>query len=209
MKSLDLKAGSVAPNLSSTREALDLVIEAINISGYKPGDDVSIALDVAASEFYKDGMYTFENSILTGLEMIEFYKNLLNDYPIVSIEDPFAEEDWEHFSKFTAQFGDKLQIVGDDLYVTNTKRLEKGIELKASNAILIKLNQIGTLTETLNTIKLAQENGYNPVISHCSGETGDTSISDLSVAVGAKYIKNRRTSSKYNQLLRIEEDILG
>ena len=196
------------------REALDLVIEAINISGYKPGADVSIALNVAASEFYKDGMYTFENSMLTGVEMIEFYKNLLNDYPIVSIEDPFAEEDWEHLSKFTAQFGDKLQIFGDDLYVTNTKRLEKGIELKASNAILIKLNQIGTLTETLNTIKLAQENGYNPVISHRSGETGDTTISDMSVAVGAKYIKTGAPArgervAKYNQLLRIEEDIRG
>lgn len=206
--------GGVAPNLSSTREALDIIIEAINASGYKAGSDVQIALDVAASEFYKDGIYTIENMSKTTDEMVEFYKQLIEDYPIISIEDPLAEEDWDGFSKLTSEIGDKVQIVGDDLYVTNPKRLAKGIELNASNAILIKLNQIGTVTETLDTVKLAQENGYNPVISHRSGETSDTTISDLAVAVGAKYIKTGAPArgervAKYNQLIRIEEDLLG
>lgn len=206
--------GGVAPNLNSTKEALDIIMEAINSVGYKAGKDVSIALDVAASEFYKDGVYTIENESKTTDEMIEFYKQLINEYPIISIEDPLAEEDWDGFSKLMSEIGNRVQIVGDDLYVTNPKRLEKGIKSRASNAILIKLNQIGTVTETLDTIKLAQENGYNPVISHRSGETDDTTISDLAVAVGAKYIKTGAPArgervAKYNQLLRIEEDILG
>lgn len=206
--------GGVAPNLNSTKEALDIIIEAINISGYKPGKDVCIALDVAASEFYENGMYNIENESKTTDDMIEFYKKLIAEYPIISIEDPLAEEDWDGFSKLMSEIGDKIQIVGDDLYVTNPKRLVKGIKQKSSNAILIKLNQIGTVTETLNTIKIAQENGYNPVISHRSGETDDTTISDLAVAVGAKYIKTGAPArgervAKYNQLIRIEEDILG
>jgi len=206
--------GGVAPNLSSTKEALDIIIEAINSAGYKPGKDVCIALDVAASEFYKDGIYKIENESKTSDEMINFYKQLINEYPIISIEDPLAEEDWDGFSKLMTEIGNKIQIVGDDLYVTNPKRLEKGIKLRASNAILIKLNQIGTVTETLDAIKLAQENGFNPVISHRSGETDDTTISDLAVAVGAKYIKTGAPArgervAKYNQLIRIEEDLLG
>lgn len=206
--------GGVAPNLNSTKEALDIIIEAINISGYKPGKDVCIALDVAASEFYENGMYNIENESKTTDDMIEFYKKLIAEYPIISIEDPLAEEDWDGFSKLMSEIGNKIQIVGDDLYVTNPKRLAKGINQKSSNAILIKLNQIGTVTETLNTIKIAQENGYNPVISHRSGETDDTTISDLAVAVGAKYIKTGAPArgervAKYNQLIRIEEDILG
>ncbi len=206
--------GGVAPNLNSTKEALDIIMEAINSAGYKAGKDVCIALDVAASEFYKNGVYNIENESKTTGEMIEFYKKLISEYPIISIEDPLAEEDWDGFSKLMSEIGNKIQIVGDDLYVTNPKRLEKGIKQKASNAILIKLNQIGTVTETLETIKLAQENGYNPVISHRSGETDDTTISDLAVAVGAKYIKTGAPArgervAKYNQLLRIEEDLLG
>lgn len=206
--------GGVAPNLNSTKEALNIIIEAINSAGYKPGKDVCIALDVAASEFYKDGIYKIENESKTSDEMINFYKQLINEYPIISIEDPFAEEDWDGFSKLMTEIGDKIQIVGDDLYVTNPKRLEKGIKLQASNAILIKPNQIGTVTETLDAIKLAQENGFNPVISHRSGETDDTTISDLAVAVGAKYIKTGAPArgervAKYNQLIRIEEDLLG
>lgn len=204
--------GGVAPNLSSTREALNFVIEAIKLAGYKPYDDVQIALDVAASELFKDGRYTIEGETKNSDEMIEFYEELIEDYPIISIEDPLAEEDWDGFAKMTQELGKKVQIVGDDLYVTNPKRLAKGIEMNASNAILIKLNQIGTLTETLQTIKLAQENGYNTVISHRSGETDDTTIADLSVAVGAKFIKTGAPArgervAKYNQLLRIEEDL--
>lgn len=206
--------GGVAPNLSSTREALDLIMDSIKASGYKPGEDVQIALDVAASELYKDGKYNIEGEIKTSEEMIKFYEELVEDYPIVSIEDPLFEEDWEGFSKMTEVLGNKIQIVGDDLYVTNPERLAKGIELKATNAILIKLNQIGTVTETLEAINLAKENGYNVVISHRSGETDDTTISDLAVGVFAKYIKTGAPArgervAKYNQLIRIEEDILG
>ena len=204
--------GGVAPNLSSTKEALDLVMEAIEIAGYKPYDDVQIALDVAASELFKDGKYTIEGKTKTSDEMIGFYKELIDAYPIISIEDPLAEEDWDGFARMNKELGDKIQIVGDDLYVTNPSRLAKGISLNASNAILIKLNQIGTLTETLQAIKLAQDSGYNTVISHRSGETDDTTIADLSVAVGAKFIKTGAPArgervAKYNQLLRIEEDL--
>ncbi len=204
--------GGVAPNLSSTREALDLIIEAIKVAGYKPGEDIQIALDVAASELYKDGKYKIEGSTKTTSEMIKFYEELVKDYPIISIEDPLAEEDWEGFQEMTRALGEKVQIVGDDLFVTNPKRLQKGINQKAGNAVLVKLNQIGTLTETLETIKIAQENGYNVVISHRSGETDDTTISDLSVAVGAKYIKTGAPArgervAKYNRLIRIEEQV--
>ncbi|MDR1390836.1 MAG: phosphopyruvate hydratase [Holosporales bacterium] len=204
--------GGVAPNLSSTREALDFIVEAISISGYKPGKDIDIALDVAASEFYKDGKYSIEGETKTPDEMIKFYKKLINDYPIISIEDPLAEEDWEGFTKMTKELGDKIQIVGDDLYVTNPSRLTKGIELKATNAVLIKLNQIGTVSETLETIGIARKNGYNIIVSHRSGETNDTTISDFSVSVAAEYIKTGAPArgervEKYNQLIRIEEGI--
>ncbi len=205
--------GGVAPNLSSTREALDLVMDAIKNAGYKPYDDIQIALDVAASELFSNGKYTLEGKERTSDEMIDFYKKLIEEYPIISIEDPLAEEDWSGFSNMTKELGDRLQIVGDDLYVTNPARLEKGIATEASNAILIKLNQIGTLTETLETVNMAKSNGYNVIISHRSGETGDTTIADLSVAVGAKYIKTGAPArgervAKYNQLIRIEEDFL-
>lgn len=203
--------GGVAPNLSSTHEALDYIIEAIEKSRYKPGIDVSIALDVAASELYKDGLYSIEGKQKNAKELIEFYENLVDKYPIISIEDPLHEEDWESWAHMTKALGNKIQIVGDDLYVTNIKRLQKGIKNKSSNAILIKLNQIGTLTETLNTINCAKENGFNTIISHRSGETDDTTIADLSVAVSAPFIKTGAPSrgervSKYNQLLRIEEE---
>lgn len=206
--------GGVAPDLSSTREALDLIVESIKMAGYKPGEDVQIALDVAASELFKDGKYTIEGQTKSSDEMIDFYEELIDDYPIVSIEDPLAEEDWDGFTRMTKELGDKLQIVGDDLYVTNPERLAKGIKLGASNAILIKLNQIGTVTETLEAINLAKDNGYRPVISHRSGETDDTTIADLAVAVGAKYIKTGAPArgervAKYNQLIRIEEDLFG
>ncbi|MDR2075229.1 MAG: phosphopyruvate hydratase [Holosporales bacterium] len=201
--------GGVAPNLCSTTEALDYVIKAIEASGYIPGDDVSIAMDVAASELYKDEIYEIEGSQKTSEEMISFYKNLVNEYPIISIEDPLHEEDWDAWTSMTKNLGEKIQIVGDDLYVTNKKRLLRGIENGSSNAILIKPNQIGTLTETLETIRCAKENGYNIVISHRSGETCDTTISDISVGINAQYIKTGAPSrgeriAKYNRLMRIE-----
>ncbi len=204
--------GGVAPNLSSTTEALDYIIEAIEKSSYTGGKDVGIALDVAATELCKDGIYSIENTQKSSQEMIKFYQNLVNNYPIISIEDPLHEEDWTGWADITKALGDKIQIVGDDLYVTNIKRLKKGIENKSSNAILIKLNQIGTLTETLDTINCARKNGYNTVISHRSGETNDTTIADLSVAVSASFIKTGAPCrgeriEKYNQLLRIEEEL--
>lgn len=204
--------GGVAPSLFSAREALDYIMEAIEKSGYQPGSDVGIALDVAASELYKNGLYVIEGTQKTSQEMINFYQDLISEYPVVSIEDPLHEEDWDAWVKMTDRLGNQIQIVGDDLYVTNIKRLRKGIEYKSSNAILIKLNQIGTLTETLNTINCAKENGYNTIISHRSGETDDTAISDLSVAVSAPFIKTGAPArgervAKYNQLLRIAEEI--
>ncbi|MDR2666827.1 MAG: phosphopyruvate hydratase [Holosporales bacterium] len=202
--------GGVAPNLSSTKEALDCVMNSIEISGYKPGEEVQIAIDVAASELHEDGKYQIDGECKTSSQLIEFYGKLMDDYPIISFEDPFAEEDWSTFAEMTTKFGKRVQIVGDDLYVTNSKRLQKGIDMAASNAILIKPNQIGTLTETLATINLAKANGYNIVISHRSGETNDTTIADLSVAVSAEYIKTGAPArgervAKYNQLIRIEE----
>jgi enolase len=205
--------GGVAPNLSSTKEALDFIMNSIEMSGYKTGDEVQIAIDAAASEFHRDGKYQIDGEDKTSSQMIDFYDELMKNYPIVSIEDPLAEEDWAGFIEMTEKLGKKVQIVGDDLYVTNSKRLQNGINIAASNAILIKPNQIGTLTETLATIDLAKTNGYNVIISHRSGETNDTTISDLSVAVGAQYIKTGAPArgervAKYNQLIRIEEDLM-
>lgn len=204
--------GGFAPNLSSNKEGFDLIIEAINKAGYAPGKDVSIAIDVAASEFYKDGKYHIDNKDLTTDELINFYEELINTYPIISIEDPVDENDWEGFSKITAKLGDKIQLVGDDLFVTNKKCLQMGIDKKAGNAILLKLNQIGTVTETIETINLAKENGYKTVISHRSGETEDTTIADLAVGLSLGQIKTGSMSRtdricKYNQLMRIEEEI--
>ena len=204
--------GGFAPNLSSNKEGFDLIIEAINKAGYTPGTDVSIAIDVAASEFYKDGKYHIDNKDLTTDELINFYEELINTYPIISIEDPVDENDWEGFSKITAKLGDRIQLVGDDLFVTNKKCLQMGIDKKAGNAILLKLNQIGTVTETIETINLAKENGYKTVISHRSGETEDTTIADLAVGLSLGQIKTGSMSRtdricKYNQLMRIEEEI--
>lgn len=204
--------GGFAPNLSSNKEGFDLIIKAINKAGYTPGIDVSIAIDVAASEFYKDGKYHIDNKDLTTDELINFYEELINSYPIISIEDPVDENDWEGFSKITAKLGDKIQLVGDDLFVTNKKCLQTGIDKKAGNAILLKLNQIGTVTETIETINLAKENGYKTVISHRSGETEDTIIADLAVGLSLGQIKTGSMSRtdricKYNQLMRIEEEI--
>ena len=206
--------GGFAPDLSSNTEGFELIMEAIKKAGYVPGNDVKLAIDVAASEFYKDGKYVLEGEgrSLTTDELIEFYKELVNKYPIISIEDPVDENDWEGFSKITKELGDKVQLVGDDLFVTNKECLQKGIDNKAGNAILLKVNQIGTITETLETIKLAKENDYKTVISHRSGETEDTTISDLAVGLNIGQIKTGSMSRtdrmcKYNQLIRIEEKL--
>lgn len=206
--------GGFAPNLESNTEGFELIMEAIKKAGYVPGKDVCIAIDVAASEFYDNGKYNLvgENRSLTTDELIEFYEELVNKYPIVSIEDPVDENDWEGFTKVTAKLGDRIQLVGDDLFVTNKKCLQMGIDKHAGNAILLKVNQIGTITETLETIELARQNGYKTIISHRSGETEDTTIADLAVGLGLGQIKTGSLSRtdricKYNQLLRIEEDI--
>ena len=206
--------GGFAPNLESNTEGFELIMEAIKIAGYVPGKDVCIAIDVAASEFYDNGKYNLvgENRSLTTDELIEFYEELVNKYPIISIEDPVDENDWEGFTKVTERLGNKIQLVGDDLFVTNKKCLQMGIDKHAGNAILLKVNQIGTITETLETIELARQNGYKTVISHRSGETEDTTIADLAVGLGLGQIKTGSLSRtdricKYNQLLRIEEDI--
>jgi len=206
--------GGFAPNLNSNKEALTLICEAIKKSGYIPGRDVFLALDVAASEFYEDGKYNLkgENKSLKTEELIEFYEELVSIYPIISIEDPVDENDWEGFTLITQKLGSKIQLVGDDLFVTNIECLQKGIDNKAGNAILLKVNQIGTITETLKTIKLAKENGYRTIISHRSGETEDTTIADLAVGLNLGQIKTGSLSrtdrvSKYNQLIRIEEEI--
>lgn len=209
--------GGFAPNLSSNEEALKTIVEAIEKAGYKPGEDVYLALDVAATEIYDEEKRIYklegENRELTVDEMIDYYVELVEKYPIISIEDGLAEEDWDGWKKLTERLGNKIQLVGDDLFVTNTKRLEKGIELGVSNSVLVKLNQIGTLTETLNTIEMAKVHGYTAVVSHRSGETEDTTIADLVVATNAGQIKTGAPSrtdrvAKYNQLLRIE-DFLG
>lgn len=206
--------GGFAPNLKSNAEAIDVILEAITKAGYKPGEDMFIAIDAASSEYYKDGKYVLENEgkTLTSAEMVDFFEEWVNKYPIISIEDGMAEEDWEGWKLMTERLGKKVQLVGDDLFVTNTERLEKGIDLGVANSILIKLNQIGTLTETLNAIEMANRAGYTAVVSHRSGETEDTTIADLVVAVNAGQIKTGAPArservAKYNQLLRIEEEL--
>ena len=204
--------GGFAPNFNSTHEALDTIMDAIADAGYKPGSEISIGLDVASSEFYRDGVYHFEGKQLSSDDMIEFYEKLISEYPIISIEDALAEEDWDAWKKLTDQIGDKCQLVGDDLFVTNPKRLERGIKNGVANAILIKVNQIGSLTETLRAIKMAQTAKYGVIISHRSGETEDTTIADLAVATNAGQIKTGSMSrtdrmAKYNQLVRIEEEL--
>ncbi len=204
--------GGFAPILKSNEEAIQVLIKAIEEAGYKPGEDVFIALDSAASSFYKDGKYFVDGKEMSADELIDYYVSLVGKYPIISIEDPFDEEDWEAFVKFTEKVGDKVQVVGDDLYVTNVKRLSKGIEMNATNSILIKLNQIGSVTETLHTIDVAKKAGMSYIISHRSGETEDTFIADLAVATGSGMIKTGSLSrseriAKYNRLLRIEEEL--
>jgi enolase len=204
--------GGFAPNLESNAAALDLIIKAIQEAGYKPGEDIALALDVAATEFHKEGSYTFEGKSRSAGEMIDYYEELLNRYPIVSIEDGLNEEDWEGWQTLQTRLGKRVQLVGDDLFVTNISRLEKGIELGAANAILIKLNQIGTLTETVSAIQMATEAGFGSIVSHRSGETEDTTIADLAVATRAGQIKTgslcrSERIAKYNQLLRIEDEL--
>ena len=207
--------GGFAPDLQSNTEGFELIMEAIKRAGYVPGKDVCLAIDVAASEFYKDGKYNLvgEGRSLTTDELIDFYAELIDKYPIISIEDPVDENDWEGFTKVTERLGDKIQLVGDDLFVTNKKCLQMGIDKHAGNAILLKVNQIGTITETLETIELARANGYATIISHRSGETEDTTIADLAVGLNLGQIKTGSMSRtdricKYNQLMRIEEEIL-
>ncbi|MEV0614943.1 phosphopyruvate hydratase [Nonomuraea sp. NPDC050404] len=202
--------GGFAPNLPSNRDALDLILVAIEKAGYVPGEDVALALDVAASEFHKDGVYTIDGKGLSARELIAFYEDLVANYPLVSIEDPLDEEDWEGWKAITESLGDKVQLVGDDLFVTNPERLERGIRDGAANALLVKVNQIGTLSETLDAVDLAHRSGYRCMMSHRSGETEDTTIADLAVAVNCGQIKTGAPArsdrvAKYNQLLRIEE----
>ncbi|HEY2697209.1 MAG TPA: phosphopyruvate hydratase [Pseudonocardiaceae bacterium] len=202
--------GGFAPNLPSNRDALDLIITAIEKAGYTAGRDVALALDVAATEFYADGAYTFEGTKRSAEQMTSYYTELLANYPLVSIEDPLSEDDWDGWVRLTASLGEKVQIVGDDLFVTNPERLEEGIARRAANALLVKVNQIGTLSETLDAVTLAHTCGYRCMISHRSGETEDTTIADLVVATGAGQIKSGAPArservAKYNQLLRIEE----
>ena len=206
--------GGYAPKLNTNKEALELIVRAIKDAGYKPGAEISLALDVAANEFYKDNKYELacEDRILSAEELVAYYEELVEEFPIISIEDGLAEDDWDGFELMTEKMGDKIQIVGDDLFVTNKKRLVEGIERKAANAILIKPNQIGTLSETIDTVKKAQQNGFGVIISHRSGETEDTLIADLAVGLGAGQIKTGSLSrveriTKYNRLLRIEEKL--
>ena len=204
--------GGFAPSVGSTKEALDLIVEAIKKAGLEPGKDVALALDVASSEFYKDGKYHFEGGEHTAEEMVKVYEDLISNYPIVSIEDPLQEDDWEGYTNLTAKIGDRVQIVGDDFFVTNPARLAKGIEEKAANALLVKVNQIGTLTETFDAVDLAHRAGYRTMMSHRSGETEDTTIADLAVALGCGQIKTGAPArservAKYNRLLRIELEL--
>ncbi|TQF03674.1 phosphopyruvate hydratase [Kitasatospora acidiphila] len=202
--------GGFAPNLETNRAALDLITEAIKQAGYVPGKDIALALDVAATEFYKDGAYQFEGKSLSAAELIDYYADLVDSYPLVSIEDPLNEEDWEGWKAITDKLGSKVQLVGDDLFVTNPERLARGIETGTANALLVKVNQIGSLTETLDAVELAQRNGYRCMMSHRSGETEDVTIADLAVATNCGQIKTGAPArsdrvAKYNQLLRIEE----
>ncbi len=204
--------GGFAPNLESNSEALDLIIEAIEKAGRKPGKDIALALDVASSEFFKDGAYQFEGETKTAADMTAYYADLVERYPLVSIEDPLDENDWDGWIELTGELGEKVQIVGDDLFVTNPERLRRGIESGAANSLLVKVNQIGSLTETFDAVMLAQTNRYTCMISHRSGETEDTTIADLAVATQAGQIKTGAPArservAKYNQLLRIEEQL--
>ncbi|MDK8664482.1 phosphopyruvate hydratase [Corynebacterium coyleae] len=205
--------GGFAPSVESTKAALDLIVEAVEKAGYKLGSDVALALDVASSEFYENGTYNFEGGKHSAEEMIQVYADLVEQYPIVSIEDPLDENDWDGYVTLTEKLGDKVQIVGDDLFVTNPKRLAEGIEKGAANALLVKVNQIGTLTETFDAVELAHRNGFRTMMSHRSGETEDTTIADLAVALSCGQIKTGAPArservAKYNQLLRIEQ-VLG
>jgi enolase len=206
--------GGFAPDLPTNRAALDLISEAIKLAGYKLGTEIALALDVASTEFYDEATssYNFEGAKKTAGEMVAYYAELLENYPLVSIEDPLAEDDWAGWASITKELGEKVQLVGDDLYVTNPVRLQKGIDMAAGNAILVKVNQIGTLTETMDAVWLAQTHGMNAIISHRSGETEDTYIADLAVATNAGQIKTGAPArservAKYNQLLRIEEEL--
>jgi len=204
--------GGFAPNLSANAEALDLIIEAIQKAGYQAGRDIALAMDAAATEFYNEGIYEFEGGKKSSAEMTEYYEQLLGDYPIVSIEDPLSEEDWSGWVALTTVIGDRVQIVGDDLFVTNPTRVRRGIDEKAANSLLVKVNQIGTLTETFDAVELAHRNGLTTMMSHRSGETEDTTIADLAVAVGSGQIKTGAPArservAKYNQLMRIEEEL--
>ena len=204
--------GGFAPSVDSTKAALDVIVDAIKKAGYEPGKDVALALDVASSEFFKDGKYHFEGGEHTAEEMSKVYEELIDEYPIVSIEDPLQEDDWDGYTALTAAIGEKVQIVGDDFFVTNPARLQEGIEKKAANALLVKGNQIGTLTETFDAVELAHRNGYRTMMSHRSGETEDTTIADLAVALNCGQIKTGAPArservAKYNQLLRIEQEL--
>jgi enolase len=206
--------GGFAPALSSNREAIELILAAIETAGYKPAVDCYIAIDAAASSFYKNGKYVLkrEGKTLTGKEMVDFYSDWVANYPIISIEDGLDEDDWENWALLTSKLGSRIQLVGDDLYTTNVTRIQKGIASKASNSVLIKLNQIGTLTETLSAIEMARKAGWTVIISHRSGETEDTTIADLSVATSAGQIKagapcRSERVAKYNRLLKIEDEL--
>lgn len=204
--------GGFAPNLDSNRAALDLILVAIEGAGFKVGSQIALAMDVAATEFFSEGKYEFEGKSLTSDQMITYYSDLVSNYPLVSIEDPLDEDDWSGWAKLTAELGEKIQIVGDDLFVTNPERLAKGIESKTANALLVKVNQIGTLTETIDAVNMAHENNYKSMMSHRSGETEDTTIADLAVALNCGQIKTGAPArservAKYNQLLRIEEEL--
>ena len=202
--------GGFAPDLSSNREALDLIVEAIQKAGYTPGQDIAVALDVAATELYSDGSYLLEGKSLTAEQLTDYYEELVDAYPLVSLEDPLSEEDWDGWQALTARLGDRVQIVGDDLFVTNPERLQRGIDNRSANALLVKVNQIGSLTETLDAMELAQRSGFRCMMSHRSGETEDVTIADLAVATNCGQIKTGAPArservAKYNQLLRIEE----
>ena len=206
--------GGFAPELASNRAALDFLMEAIEKAGFTPGKDIAVGLDVASTEFFHDGAYHFEGTARSAAEMTAYFADLVANYPLITIEDPLAEDDWQGYVDFTAELGDKVQIVGDDLFVTNPTRLADGISKKAANSILVKVNQIGTLTETLDAVTMAQRAGFTAIISHRSGETEDTTIADLAVATDAGQIKTGAPArsdrvAKYNQLLRIEEELGG
>jgi enolase len=204
--------GGFAPDLETNRAALDLIVEAIGKAGYVPGRDIALALDVAATELYNDGAYQFEGKAQTAAQMSAIYADWLGSYPLVSIEDPLSEDDWGGWQAFTAAVGDRVQVVGDDLFVTNPERLRRGIAEKSANALLVKVNQIGTVSETLDAVNMAHRAGFNCMISHRSGETDDTFIADLAVATNAGQLKTGAPArgervAKYNQLLRIEEHL--